>query len=302
MKVLVTGATGAIGKKLVQSLLDKDFEVCYLTTDRNKLEGVFIDAKGFYWDPYKGQIQSQALDQVQIIVHLSGSSIAGSWSKSGKQQIIDSRVIPTTFLQQTLMQYPNKVQKVVCASAIGIYKDLPEFQQEDTHERAEGFLAEVVRSWEKQNLQFKQNNVEVVLLRIGLFLDRFSGALPKMSKPIELGLGSTLGSAKQYYSWIHHQDLVDMFIFAIEHNISGVYNAVSPSPNTNKEFTQILADVLGKRLVGFTVPAWVLRMILKQKSTLVLDGQKVSSQKIQQAGFTFKYPTLREALEQIYSK
>ncbi|MHC5353481.1 TIGR01777 family oxidoreductase [Myroides sp. LJL115] len=302
MIVLITGATGLIGKALVQSLLDLDYKVNYLTMDANKVSGVFTDAIGYLWNPYEGEIDLKALDQVQVIIHLSGSNIAGPWSKRGKKRIMDSRVIPGEFLQKTLDRVPNKVRQVICASAIGIYPDTKDWQTEVTQIYGEDFLAEVVQKWEEQNWKFQKDNRIVTILRIGLFLDKKGGALPKMAQPIKMGAGAILGSGNQEYSWIHHQDLVRLFIFVLEHNCQGVYNAVSPNVVTNMQFTRTLAEVLKRPLLPFKIPAFAIKLLLKQKSILVLQGQKVSCQKVLESGFEFKYPDLKMALEQIYYK
>lgn len=302
MTILITGATGLIGKALVQNLLDMDYTVNYLTTDANKVSGVFTDAKGYLWNPYKEEIDIDALDGVEVIIHLSGSNIAGSWSKKGKKHILDSRIIPGKFLQKTLEQTPNLVRQVICASAIGIYPENKAWQVENATSYGNDFLAEVVQKWEEQNWKFQNNNRIVTLLRIGLFLDRKGGALPKMAKPIKMGAGAVLGSGEQEYSWIHHQDLIRLFIFVLEHNCQGVYNAVSPGVVTNMQFTRTLAEVLKRPLLPFKIPAFAIRLLLKQKSILVLQGQKVSCQKVLEKGFEFKYPDLKKALEQIYYK
>ncbi|MHC5309415.1 TIGR01777 family oxidoreductase [Myroides sp. LJL116] len=302
MMVLITGATGLIGKALVQSLLDLDYKVNYLTTDANKVSGVFTDAIGYLWNPYKGEIDLKALDQVEVIIHLSGSNIAGPWSKRGKKHIMDSRVIPGEFLQKTLDSVPNKVRQVICASAIGIYPDTKDWQTEVTQIYGQDFLAEVVQKWEEQNWKFQKDNRIVTILRIGLFLDKKGGALPKMAQPIKMGAGAILGSGNQEYSWIHHQDLIRLFIFVLEHNCQGVYNAVSPNVVTNMQFTRTLAEVLKRPLLPFKIPAFAIKLLLKQKSILVLQGQKVSCQKVLESGFEFKYPDLKMALEQIYYK
>lgn len=300
MKVLITGATGSIGKQIVQSLLDQDYLVNYLTTDKQKTTGVFLQAKGYYWDPENGYIDFQALDQVKIIIHLAGSSIAGSWSAKGKQKIIDSRIKSSAFLQDSLVGYPNEVEHVICASAIGIYSNSPKWQSEDRYSEGNDFLAQVVQKWEHQNKVFELIGKKLSIVRIGLVLQRDQGALKEMIKPIKGYMGCVLGSGKQYYSWIHIQDVVGVFIHVLKNQCVGVFNAVAPCPQTNKEFTYILAGVLSRPLLPFHAPSWVIRMILKQKAVLVLNGQRVSCEKIKSTGYKFNYPSLKQALQQFY--
>ncbi|MHC5201243.1 TIGR01777 family oxidoreductase [Myroides sp. LJL119] len=300
MKILVTGATGSIGKQVVQSLLDQDYSVNYLTTNKNKTSGVFLQAKGFYWNPEKAQIDYKAFDKVDVIIHLAGSSIAGSWSKAGKQEILNSRILSSCFLQDKLVQYPNQVQHVICASAVGIYSDSTNWQDEQDYQVGNDFLADVVQKWEKQNKNFELIGKKLSLVRIGMVLQRDTGALKQMIIPIKAYLGTPLGSGKQYYSWIHIQDLVGVFNYILQNSYTGIFNAVSPHPMTNKEFTITLGKVLARPIWPFSIPGWVIKLAIGQKAVLVLNGQRVSCQKIQNKGYKFKFSDLKGALEQLY--
>ncbi|WP_010256269.1 TIGR01777 family oxidoreductase [Myroides injenensis] len=302
MKVLVTGATGLIGKKIVQQLLDNDVEVNYFTTDRRKIKGVFVGATGYYWNPDKQEIEKEAFTDVKVIVHLAGANISGSWSKSGKESILNSRINSSNFLYTWLEQNSHSVKQIVCASAIGIYADISRIQSESDFEPAKGFLAEVVRKWEEANLRFNTLDINVSLLRIGLVLSDEGGALPHMIKPMKMYLGSVLGSGKQCYSWIHIVDVVNIFEYVIKNQLYGIYNAVGPHPRTNKELTYTLSHVIHRKIWLPPIPSWVLKLFLGEKASLVLDGQRVSSKLIMEKGYCFVFPKLEKAIQNLYLK
>lgn len=295
MRVLITGATGFIGSRICKALISKGVEVNYLT--RSLSENKLIGAKGFLWDPYKEQIDLTCLEGVEVIIHLAGSSIADSWSTKGKQLIMDSRVIPTAFLVQTLKNNTHEVKRVIGASAIGIYSDINEIQSEDNFTKANNFLGKVVQQWEDGNNAFKELGLMVSLIRIGLVLDMQECALATMVKPVKLWLGAPIGTGKQYYSWIHIKDLVRLFVYVLEHNLEGIYNAVAPEPLTNREFTKILGQALKRPIWMPAIPEGVIRLALGEKAILVTEGQRVDSSKIRKEGFEFDFNTLKVALD-----
>ncbi|MGL5274758.1 hypothetical protein SAMN04488018_11111 [Myroides marinus] len=295
MRVLITGATGFIGSRICKALISKGVEVNYLT--RSLSDEKLIGAKGFLWDPYKEQIDLTCLEGVEVIIHLAGSSIADSWSTKGKQLIMDSRVIPTAFLVQTLKNNTHEVKRVIGASAIGIYSDINEIQSEDNFTKANNFLGKVVQQWEDGNNAFKELGLMVSLIRIGLVLDMQECALATMVKPVKLWLGAPIGTGKQYYSWIHIKDLVRLFVYVLEHNLEGIYNAVAPEPLTNREFTKILGQALKRPIWMPAIPEGVIRLALGEKAILVTEGQRVDSSKIRKEGFEFDFNTLKVALD-----
>lgn len=295
MRVLVTGATGFIGSRISKTLISKGIEVNYLTRSLSGSE--VTGAKAFVWDPYKEQIDLACLDGVEVIIHLAGASIADSWSEKGKQLIMNSRVIPTAFLVKTLKNNTHQVKHVIGASAIGIYSDISELQTEEHFTKADNFLGQVVQKWEDGNNAFKDIGLKVSLIRIGLVLDMHECALATMVKPVRLWLGAAIGSGKQYYSWVHINDLVDLFVYVLEYQLEGVYNAVAPEPLTNREFTVILGQALKRPIWLPAIPEFMIKLVLGEKSILVTEGQRVDSTKIRQAGFEFKFKTLKGALD-----
>ena len=296
MRVLITGATGMIGSKLTKLCRDRGIEVNYLTTSKNKIKNE-KDYQGFYWDPKSGEIEIGCLEGVTTIVHLAGASIAEPWSPSYKKTIIKSRVETAKLLRNTLADNPHQVENFISASAIGVYpSSLEKLYFEDDDVIADNFVGEVVRKWEAAADDFQNIGLDVAKIRVGLVLAKEGGMLEKIKKPVSLNMGSALGSGKQWQSWIHIEDLAGIFLFAIENQLTGVYNAVAPNPVTNKELTHELANQMGKSVWLPKVPKLALKALLGEMSQIVLSSQLVSCKKIESAGYTFKFKNLSRAL------
>jgi uncharacterized protein (TIGR01777 family) len=292
-KILITGASGLIGKRLTDLLLKRGYEVSHLS--RSSKSGL---VPSFVWDVDKGEMDSQALEGVDAIIHLAGAGVADKrWSKSRKEEILISRVKSSQLLYKKLATINHSVKTVVSASAIGYYG----FESEEvfTEESSSGtdFLAQVTKQWEAEVDKLTALNLRIVKLRIGIVLSEKGGALPEMAKPIRLGVGSPLGSGKQQLSWIHLDDLCEMFIHAVRTDqMQGAYNAVSGNWVTNAELTKTIAQVLKKPLWLPNAPAFVLKIIVGEMADIVLGGSKVSADKIKKTGFNFRYSNLEEAL------
>lgn len=300
-KILLTGATGMIGKKVVERLLDLDYQISYLSTDKSKLNEVFMGGQGYYWNPYKAEFPLEALEDVEVIIHLAGSNISGSWSAKGKEKLLNSRIVPTEELFRILKTKPHKVKQIICASAIGIYANTQKIQNEEHFEQSPGFLGRLVEVWEKENLKFKNLGISVALIRTGLVLDQYKGVLPELVKPLKFNIATVFGNGKQGYSWIHHKDLVSIFIFVLQHQKDGIYNAVGPQAVSNEEFMEKLIQQKARGALRIRIPKWVLKCGLGDKSMLLTEGQYVSSEKIQGDGFVFEFDNLPHALLDIYA-
>lgn len=299
MNILITGATGLIGKKMV-TLLKKDNHIIhYLSTSKSKIEHT-SNYKGFYWNPGKGEIDLAAFEDVSVVIHLAGASVSKKWSKSYKNEIIQSRVQTANLLFKTLQSHPNKVKQFVAASAVGIYpNDLTAIYNEDDSKIDDSFLGEVTQLWEESTNLFKSLPLLVTTIRIGVVLAKESGALVEMTKPIKYGFGAALASGKQYVSWIHIDDLVAIFKYVIDNNLEGVYNAVSPYPTTNEELTKAIAKTIHKPLFLPNVPKFMLRLLLGEMHQIVTSSQHVSSRKILDAGFQFQHALLSKSLQNL---
>jgi uncharacterized protein len=295
-KILITGASGLIGKRLTDLLLKKGYQVSHLS--RSSKSG---RVPSFVWDVDKDEMDSKALEGVDAIIHLAGAGVADKrWTKSRKEEILMSRVKSTELLHNTLLATPNTVKAVVSASAIGYYGF--QFNEELTEESKPGadFLAKVTNQWEAEVDKLAALKIRVVKLRIGIVLSEKGGALVEMAKPIRWGVGSPLGTGSQYISWIHLDDLCEMFIHAIDTDqMNGAFNAVSGNWVTNEEMTKAIAHELKRPLWLPNVPTFVLKIVVGEMAAIVLGGSKVSADKIKKTGFEFQYSKLENALEEL---
>lgn len=302
MKVLITGATGLVGQAIVKVLHDKGIPVNYLTTSKNKITSQ-EDFQGYYWNPSKGEIDLDCFKNVQAIINLAGTTIAKRWTPNHRKKVLLSRIDSLQTLKNGLEQSNNKeVECLISASAVGIYPDsISDFYDETETKVDDGFLGDVVQKWEAEADSFQQLDIDVAKIRIGIVLDKDEGALPKMSQPVKNFVGAPLGSGDQWQSWIHIEDLAQMFVFAVENNLKGIYNGVAPNPVTNTKMTKELAKILDRPLWLPNIPAFLLKAILGKMSALVLSSQRVSSKKIEEEGFTFQYVNICQALRSLYS-
>ena len=301
MKVLVAGATGFIGKELLKWLSEKGYEIVLLTRNPDSARfRIPIHCETIVWDPFENTIPSSALKGVDAVINLAGENIAnGRWSPDRKRKLIESRVLSVRRLIDVMTHMDQKPKAFISASAIGFYGDRGDEQLRETDSKGQGFLSDVCQAWEQEIFKAKDIGVRTVAYRMGMVLGHDGGALEKMLPPFKLGVGGRLGSGSQWMSWIHIKDLVAMLIYAIENpSIDGIYNAVSPNPLRNKEFTKTLGQVL-KRPTFFPVPIIFLKMILGELSELIHGSQRVIAGKISGAGFEFKYPQLEEALREV---
>lgn len=299
MRILITGATGLIGSALVQTCLEQGIEVHYLTTRKSKIEAR-ENYKGFYWNTNENYIDPACIEGVDTIVHLAGATIANRWTDSYKEIILNSRVQTAQMLYNLLEIKTHNVAHFVSASGISIYPpSLTKLYNEENPETDPEFLGRVTVAWEAATDKIKELGIDVAKIRTGVVFDKEEGAFPKLLQPIKLGAAAPVGSGKQWMSWIHKEDLVELYLKVIKENLEGIYNAVAPSPVTNKKLTSLIAKRLHKSMWLPNVPAFVLRMVLGEMATLVLDGQLVSSQKIIAQGFQFQYDNIPLALDEL---
>ncbi|MBS1491174.1 MAG: TIGR01777 family oxidoreductase [Bacteroidetes bacterium] len=295
-KILITGASGLVGTHLTQWLQKNGYLVVSLVRSPAKTK-----SQSFLWNPETGMIDGDAFKGVNAIVHLAGAGIADKrWNKKRKKEILESRVLSTRLLWQTLEKVNHTVEVVVMASAIGYYGFF-ENEKIATEEDNSGndFLARVTEQWELEADQFHRLNIRTVKIRIGVVLSKKGGALTKMAIPVRWGIGAPLGKGKQYVSWIHIDDLCRIFEQALSNEkMRGAYNAAA-GWCTNTELTKNLAEVLQKPLWLPAIPAVVLKIILGERADLVLKGGKVSSEKLKRDGFIFQYQDLRQTLKKI---
>jgi len=296
--ILITGGTGFIGKHLANLLRAKGYHISILSRSNSE------NPNSCFWDIDKGFIEPKSIKEADYIIHLAGAGIADErWSKKRKTALIDSRVNSTKLLHKKVMQLNPNLKGFIAASGVGYYGAVTSekiLTENDTV--GIDFIATICKLWEKETMKFDTTNIRTVIFRTGIVLSKNEGALEKMSKPIQLGVGSALGSGNQYMPWIHINDLCNMYIAGIENNnLHGIYNAVAPEYITNIELTNSIANSLNKKIRLPNVPAIVLKIIFGKMAVILLEGTRVSSKKIIDATFKFKYPSIKKALQEIYN-
>lgn len=303
MKVLITGATGLIGREIVKYCQVGNIAVNYLTTSKEKIVAE-PDFKGFYWNPNLGDIDLRCFEGVSAIINLAGASISKRWTPSYKRTILSSRVSTLRTLYNALDKIDHSaITSFVSASAIGVYPDsLTNYYTENETAVDDSFLGEVVEAWEKEADRFNDFDFNVAKIRIGLVMSQEGGALPEIARPIRNYVGAAFGSGQQWQSWIHISDLARIFLFTVENQLKGIYNGVGPNPVTNNKLVKEIAVVVNKPIFLPNIPAFVMRTILGQMSHILFASQRVSCKKIEEEGFHFNFPNICVALEAIYEE
>lgn len=283
--ILISGGTGLVGKAIIVLLQSKGYTIAVLS--RTKQKGTI---KTFLWDYEKMYIEQEAIEFADIIIHLAGENISSKrWTEKQKKRIIDSRVKTTELLYSAIQKSDSKPKQIISASAIGYYGSLTSdhiFREEDSP--GTDFLAETVVKWEKALDKFSELGIETSKLRLGVVMSLKGGALPKMLNPLKMGFASPLGSGKQYIPWIALEDLARMFLFVIENKSRAkVYNAVHPQQINNKQMMSYFAHKKRKLFIPIGVPAFIFKILFGEMAIILLEGSRVSSEKICEAGFIF---------------
>ncbi len=292
--ILITGGTGLIGKRLSFFLKLKGYEVRILS--RNNI--VDSPYKTFLWDINQEYINEDAFKNLDHVIHLTGAGIANKrWSEKRKKEIIDSRVNSTKLLYNTVKRLGTPIKSFISASAIGYYGSITtETIFKETDKPANDFLGKVCQLWEQSIFKFKNLKIRTIALRTGIVLSRDGGALQKMKTPVI----ATLGDGKQHMPWIHIDDLCELYIKAIEDTrLEGPYNAVSSEDQSNNSFSKTVAKIYKRPILPIGAPKFILKVVFGEMSTLILNGSRVSADKIKQVGFKFKYNTLDNALKNL---
>jgi uncharacterized protein (TIGR01777 family) len=286
MNITVTGATGFIGRYLVQSLARDGHSVRALSRAA--------------WDVLAGEPPAESLAKADAVVHLAGSPVAQRWTSGAKKKIRASRVQGTHHLVTALSTLSGRPEALVCASAIGIYGDRGDEVLTEGSPIATGFLADVCHEWEQEADLAEALGIRVVKLRFGIALGRKGGALEKMLPPFRAFVGGKVGTGSQWMSWIHIADIVGLIRHAIEHPVSGVMNATAPNPVRNREFARELGAALHRPAI-FPVPALALRILLGEMASVLLASQRVLPKAAESTGYRFEFPDLGGALRDLSS-
>ena len=302
MKLLVTGATGLIGKKIIDIAKERNIEVHFLSTRKDKL----IDSgalKGFYWNPQKDEIDDGCFEGVDTLIHLAGASISKRWTTKNKKEILESRVNGSRLLKKALDRQKIKMKNIVCASAIGIYPNsLDEVYEENSPLKKSNFLQEVTSAWERESKALSDHTQYLSVLRIGLVLAKKGGLLSQLTLPVQLFSGTAFASGKQWQSWIHIDDLSRLFFMAVDEDWEGTYNAVAPNPVSQRDMIKAIGKALSRPVFLPNIPAFLMKIVMGERSILILGSQKVSAELILSKGFKFQLPFLPQALKNVYVK
>ena len=305
MKIAITGATGFVGTRLVEKLNRPETQILILTRNPERATRVF-PASAFpnleivSYSPKESGDWQQAISGCDAVVNLAGEAIAERWSPEHKQEILESRQLGTRKIVEAIAQADSKPSVLVNPSAIGYYGTSETATFEETSPPGNDFLAQVCQSWEAEAQKVKQADVRLVILRFGIVLGN-GGALGRMLGPFKMFAGGPIGSGRQWFSWIHRDDLVNLIIEAIERSdLEGTFNATAPNPVRMSEFCQILGDVM-KRPSWLPVPGVALEILLGEGAIVVVEGQQVLPKKTESIGFEYQYPTLKPALAEIIS-
>ncbi|MEO5984402.1 MAG: TIGR01777 family oxidoreductase [Ferruginibacter sp.] len=302
-KILITGGTGMIGTALCHYLLKTGYEITVLTRNpsREKDEpGVRYAA----WDVKTGKIDVEAVKSADYIIHLAGAGVMDHrWSGYYKEEILASRTKSSSLLVHTLKNVSHNVKAIISSSAIGWYgadkHTGHKFIEDDP--ASNDFLGQTCLLWEQSIEAAEKEGIKVCKLRTGIVLSNMGGALKEFEKPMHFGIGGILGNGKQIISWIHIDDLCRIFHYCLMHMLSGSFNAVAPTPVTNKKLIMTLGTVYREKFfIPFHVPSTILKMLLGEKSVEILKSCTVSADKIMATGFRFLFPTVEDALTDLY--
>ena len=302
MNILVTGATGFVGAVLCRTFTQQGHRMTALSRDPRRAKETVPELVQVHgWEPAAGPPPRHAFDGVEGVVHLLGESVVGRWTTAKKKAIRDSRVVGTRNLVDALRRADPKPGILVSASAIGFYGDRQDEELTEDSTPGNDFLAGVSREWEAEARKAEEHGIRVSRLRVGIVLARGGGALGAMLLPFQLGAGGPLGSGRQWWSWIHRDDLIGQVGHLLRTRYQGAVNGVAPSPLRQKEFARALGRVLS-RPAFMPAPAFALKIVLGDFATELLSSKRVLPATAEQLGYAFQYPDIEGALRHALGK
>ncbi len=303
--VIITGGTGLIGTALSRLLASRGFEVIILTRTPDKQKTPAPGIRYAKWDVGKKTYDPEPFRKARYVVHLAGASVADKrWTEKRKKEILESRTQSSELLVRALTEVPNQIQTVASASAIGYYKESYSEQRLETDPPDPGFLGECCRLWEESIAPVAALGKRLVIFRTGIVLSNKGGAFPELKMPVRFGVAAILANGKQIISWIHIDDMCRLYADALtDEKWNGIYNGVAPAPVTNKSFMIDLATRWkGSFYLPLPVPAFLLKLMLGEKSTEILKSSFVSAAKLKSQNFQFIFPTIDLALKDLVPK
>jgi len=299
--ILITGGTGLIGRQLTSMLTDRGDTVIWLTRKINENEKV----KQYQWNWKKKEINLEAIEKANVIINLTGASINGKrWSEQWKKEIYNSRIQSTDFLCEVLAKENHHVKTFISASAVGYYGAVTSDKiYSETDLPSNDFLGNTCSDWEKSANKISQLNIRTIIIRTGIVLSKNSEAFQKICLPVRWGFGAAIGNGRQYFPWIHMDDLCGIYLKAIANEtVQGAYNAVAPSHLTNYELIKMLSKKLHRHFFLPNIPGFIIQIIFGEFADSLLHGSRISSEKIIHAGYKFKYENFEMALEDLLDK
>jgi uncharacterized protein (TIGR01777 family) len=293
MNFLLTGATGFIGKRLIARLKEKGHRVSILARRQQPNEDRAV--RQYFWD-MTGPAPAEPIRDADVVIHLAGEPVAQRWSDDVKRRIRESRVAGTRHLVAGIERAGKRPAALISSSASGYYGDRGDEVLTEASLPGSGFLPEVCQQWETEASRAKALGVRVATIRTGIVLGQGGGALEKMLPPFKLGVGGRLGDGRQWMSWVHIADLVEMFVLAAEQErIAGPVNGVAQEPVQNIDFTKTLAEVLHRPAI-FPVPEFALQLLFGEMSKILLESQRILPKAAEAAGFAWRFAKLDAAL------
>ncbi|MCH2084530.1 MAG: TIGR01777 family oxidoreductase [Saprospiraceae bacterium] len=299
-KVLIAGGSGLVGRRLSEILTKRGYEVAHLSRTKTANYPYTI----FQWDIRKQWIEDGAVEEADYVINLAGAGIVDQrWTDQRKKVIIESRTESTRLLLAYFKKLAKSPKAYISAAAIGYYGERGNTLVNESSAPGEGFLAESCMAWENAIKEVADSGIRTAWIRIGIVMSKQGGAMPKMLIPFYFFMGSYFGNGQQWYSWIHIDDLSQMFIWAMENQeAKGAYNGVSPQPLTNKDLTIALGKARNQFFIPVPAPAFILRLAMGEMSSTILNSTKVASKKIEDAGFKFEYPEVVNAMKDILKR
>jgi uncharacterized protein (TIGR01777 family) len=295
MNVLIAGGSGLLGKQITNVLMEQGHNVSWLTrTIKSESQNV----KQFHWNPSEKQVDQSAVDWSDAIINLAGESIGEiSWTKSGKDRILQSRIDSVRLLADAIQKRSSPLMSFVGVSGAGYYGS-SSTPKKETDQAGTDFPATVALQWETEYYKIQDSKPKhFTILRLAVVLSMESGAMPKIVQPIQWGIGSSLGTGNQPFNWIHLEDAVRIFVEALKWN--GIYNVSAPAHVNNRELTETIARQLKKPLILPSVPSFILKLALGERSSLVLDGNISDLSKLESTGYQFRFRTIKSAIENL---
>lgn len=295
--IAITGATGFLGTRITSLLLKRGYVLHILARNPEKAKSLYSDARHYLWAPGMNGEWRNAIASADAVIHLAGESIGGQrWNDAYKKRLRESRVIGTREIVSAMVNDRSKPKVLLSASGVGYYGDCGEADVTESSPRGRDFLAQLCVDWEKEANNASASRVRVVIPRQGLVLAKEGGALPRLMMPFRFFVGGPIGSGRQWFPWIHIDDVVRFYMRALEDEaFAGAYNLAAPEPVRNKTFSAMLGAEM-KRPSFFPVPGFVLRIVVGEFAATLLGGQKAIPKRLLDTGFEFTYPLLKEAL------